>query len=236
MKETNLTIILVALLLVGGFLYYTNMNSEKTTISVTGQSTINAVADEVSIYIGIETLKDTTEESKDANSIISDKVLRSLYFFLDKENVETSSYNIYPEYDYTNNGQKIKGYKTSNILKIKVKDFKKIGRIVDSSISSGATSIQSINFELSDEKQNEIKKEAIAKASEDARVKGESAAQGLNAKLGKIKNVVLNDYNYYPLPYYRMDGDIALEKAVNTEIIPTKLDVNANVNVVFEIK
>ncbi len=242
MKNNSLTIFLVVviILLIGGFIFM-NQGKNKTTITSTGNSVINAVADEVSIYIGIETLKNTAEASKNENAEISDKILKSLQFEnINKDDIETSSYNIYPDYnyDYENGKQTFKGYKTVNILKIKTKDFNKIGKIVDISINSGATTIQSINFELSQDKQNEVKIEAISKASEDAKLKAQATVQGLGAKLGKVKSVDIQDYNYYPIPFFTADveggGDV--RKAVSTEILPSDLDVRATVSVVFEIE
>jgi uncharacterized protein YggE len=237
MKSNSLTIFLVVviLLLVGGFIYM-NQGKNKTTITSTGNSVIESIADQVSVYVGIETLENTAEESKNENAEISDKVLNSLQSQgIKKEEIETSSYNIYPDYNYDNGKQTLKGYKTVNILKIKTKDFTKIGKIVDASINSGATTIQNINFELSQEKQNEIKIEAIAKASEDAKLKAQATVQGLGAKLGKVKSVEIQDYNYYPIPFFAAESGGDVRKVVSTEILPDKLQVSANVNVVFEI-
>ena len=237
MKNTNTILIAVIILLVGGFIFYNNLNKEKTTINVNGESKIEALADQVTVYIGIETLKDTAEESKNENSEITNKVLSALqYQGIKKEDIETNNYNIYPDYNYEDGKQILKGYKTSNSLKIKTKDFSKIGKIVDASINSGANNIQSINFELSQEKQNEVKTQAIGKATEDARLKAEATAKGLNAKLGRVKNVNIQDYNYYPIPIYTLESGADVRKAVATEILPSKLEVNAMVNVVFEIQ
>ena len=71
MKNTNTTLIVIVIILVAGFLYYTNSNKEKTTINVNGQSTIKAEADEVSVYVGIETTEKTSEESKNATKRIA---------------------------------------------------------------------------------------------------------------------------------------------------------------------
>ncbi len=239
MKNTNTILVVIIILLVAGFLYYTNSNTEKTTINVNGQSTIKAEADEVSVYVGIETTESTSEESKNANAEISDSVLAALKLAgIPDTDIETSSYYIYPEYDWSNNKQDLTGYKTSNVLKITTKDFDKVGMIVDSSVNAGATTIQSINFELSQDKQNEVKTEAISKATEDAKAKAEATAQGLNAKLGKVKTVTIQDYNYYPFPIYASaDGGAALDvkRVQETVIQPSSLDVSSTVNVVFEL-
>ena len=239
MKNTNTILVVIIILLVAGFLFYNSSNTEATTINVNGQSTIKAEADEVSVYVGIETTEKTSEESKNANAKISDNVLVVLKTAgIPEGDIETSSYYIYPEYDWSNNKQELVGYRTSNVLKITTKDFDKVGAIVDSSVDAGATTIQSINFELSQDKQNEVKTQAISKATEDAKVKAEATAQGLNAKLGKVKTVTIQDYNYYPFPIYASaEGGAALDvkEVARTAIQPSSLDVSSTVNVVFEI-
>ena len=239
MKNTNTILVVIIILLVAGFLFYNSSNTEATTINVNGQSTIKAEADEVSVYVGIETTEKTSEESKNANAKISDNVLVVLKTAgIPEGDIETSSYYIYPEYDWSNNKQDLTGYRTSNVLKITTKDFDKVGTIVDSSVDAGATTIQSINFELSQDKQNEVKTQAISKATEDAKVKAEATAQGLNARLGKVKTVTIQDYNYYPFPIYASaDGGAALDvkEVARTAIQPSSLDVSSTVNVVFEI-
>src|SRR3989344_3239615 len=231
MKNTNTILVVIIILLVAGFLFYNSSNTEDTTINVNGQSTIKAMADEVSVYVGIE--------SKNANAKLSDNILVALKAAgIPEEDIETNSYYIYPEYDWSNNKQDLVGYKTSNVLKITTKDFDKVGAIVDSSVDAWATTIQSINFELSQDKQNEVKTQAISKATEDAKVKAEATAQGLNAKLGKVKTVTIQDYNYYPFPIYASaDGGAALDvkEVARTAIQPSSLDVSSTVNVVFEI-
>ena len=239
MKNTNTILVVIIILLVAGFLFYNSSNTEATTINVNGQSTIKAEADEVSVYVGIETTEKTSEESKNANAKISDNVLVVLKTAgIPEGDIETSSYYIYPEYDWSNNKQDLVGYRTSNVLKITTKDFDKVGAIVDSSVDAGATTIQSINFELSQDKQNEVKTQAISKATEDAKVKAEATAQGLNARLGKVKTVTIQDYNYYPFPIYASADDGAaldVKEVARTAIQPSSLDVSSTVNVVFEI-
>ena len=239
MKNTIPIVVVIIFLLVAGFLFYNSSNTEATTINVNGQSTIKAGADEVSVYVGIETTEKTSEESKNANAKISDNVLVALKTAgIPEGDIETNSYYIYPEYDWSNNKQDLTGYRISNVLKITTKDFDKVGAIVDSSVDAGATTMQSINFELSQDKQNEVKTQAISKATEDAKVKAEATAQGLNARLGKVKTVTIQDYNYYPFPIYASaEGGAALDikEVARTAIQPSSLDVSSTVNVVFEI-
>jgi len=205
------------------------------TISSSGTATIKSMPDESSVYIAIETSKASAEESKNENSKISDRILNELYSIgIDKKDIETSSYNIYEDFEWSETGKKSLGFKTSNLLRVKVKNFDLIGQVVDATVNAGATGINGINFELSEEKQKEIKKEALEKASQDAREKAEAIAKGLNTKIGKIISVTNVDYGYVPYPLYAKGAGVTLEQAT-TEIMPRELEVTANVNVVFEI-
>jgi len=150
------------------------------------------------------------------------------------------NYNIYEEFDWTDDGRESLGYKATNMLKVKTKDFDLIGKIIDISINAGATNINSVNFELSEEKQAELKREALAKASADARLKAEGMAAGLGAKLGKIMSISDSSYNYRPYPMFDMAETMAageIKSMVEDVVInPRKLEVRANVNVVFALK
>ena len=76
----------------------------------------------------------------------------------------------------------------------------------------------------------------MANATEDAKLKAEAIANGLNAKLGKVISVTENSYNYIPYPLFRGGAVADAEKAVSTSIEPQNLDITATVNVVYQIK
>ncbi len=232
-------IVLAVVVLVVAVMFYGKLSGNDRTLNAQGTATVKSLPDEVSVYVNIETLKDTAEEAKDENSRITENV-QSFLRTAGITNVETMNYNIYEDFDWTDNGRKSRGYKAVNVLKVKTTDFDLVGKIIDISINAGATNIQSVNFELSDSKQAELKKQALAKASEDARLKAESMAAGLGARLGKIKSVSDSSYNYRAYPMLDMAENMAtgaVKSAVEDVIInPRELEVNANVNVVFALK
>lgn len=211
---------------------------DKKTISTSGTATLSVQPDEANVYVAIETLKETAEASKNKNSEITDQVLAALYKInIPRDSIETQYFNIYEDFEWTETGRKSLGFKTVHNLKINTDDFGNVGKIIDAVIGAGATRIDSINFELSDEKQSELKKQVLAQASRDAREKAEAIASGIGAQLGDIRSISDVSYNYVPYPLFRAEmGAAALEKAVSTEISPQKLEVSANVQVVFEIK
>lgn len=103
-------------------------------------------------------------------------ILVGSYFLKEKE---TRTINVSGNYqDWTGNVQKLKGYVVSNYIKITLKEFDKVGKVIDVSVDSGAL-VNYINFELSNEKMNEYKAMALANASQDAKRKAEAIVLGL---------------------------------------------------------
>ena len=97
-----------------------------------------------------------------------------------------------------------------------------------------------INFELSTQKQNEYKAQALEMAGQDARTKAQAIASGLDKRLGKLVSVSTSDFSYQPWNIYsaRADyssGDVAEAKLAATNIQPGSQEVNARINVVYKI-
>jgi len=231
-------ILLVLVLVINGC--NQNSNIERETISATGTAKVNVLPDEVSVHMAIETSANTAKESEQENARISERVRNELFVVgIPASEVQTSNFNVYPEYDYSSEGRKLIGYKTTNSLIIKTFQLIKIGDIIDAGIKGGATNIYNIQYELSEGKKADSKKEALEKASKDAKEKAEAIASGLGVKLGKIVSVSSQDYYYEPRIAYAGARDATLMEAkaqVDTIIIPTELDTTATVVVAFEIE
>ncbi len=235
-KNTLIAVLVIAGLVVGlGYTFLERTTPDEKTVSANGVATIKTMPDLASVNVRIETLMPTAEASKNKNNEISEAVKRALLKIVKEKDIQTEYFNIYEEFDWSEGKQKSKGYKTMNTIKIKVYDFDDVGKVVDAAVDGGANGIDSINFELSDDKKSELKKEVLEKAAKDAREKAEAIASGLNAKLGEIVSVTTSDYDYMPIPIYRAEAGIALEKAV-TDINPRELEVSANVQVTFELE
>ncbi len=239
MQKLNLTAIIVSIIIilgVFGSLSYFFPRQNLRTIESTGIAQFSVSPDEAEVYVQVQTRADTTEAAKNTNAEITNAVFAALEKIkISKDNIETENYNIYPEYDYTTEGQKFKGYAATNSIKITTKDFDNVGKIVDAAVDAGAL-ISYINFDLSLEKQNEYKKTALAKAAQDARSKAEAVAIGSGNKLGKLVSITTSDYNYAPYPIFRAEAGVAFEAAkIATELPSRKLDITASVSARYEI-
>ena len=237
-QNLNLTAIIIAVLLIASFFavfYFYQMEKNKATVTATGNSQMKVAPDQAVVYLLIQTKASSAEQAKDQNAVISDNVLTALIKVgVERKDIETENYNIYPEYNWTSGEQKIIGYTASNNIKVTTEDFNNVGKIVDASVDSGAL-VSYINFELSNDKNNKYKAIVMANASLDAKNKAESIATGLGKRTGGIVSVSTSDYYYQPYPLYRAEGATQDVKSVATNIQPKSLDISATVTVTYQI-
>lgn len=243
-KVTWIIVAAVVVLAVAGLVAYMSVKGPTgPTIASSGIAQVHAVPDLVSVHISIETNGSTTKIANDANAEISDKVITGLIKLgFERKDIATESFNIYPDYDWTNEGQVLKGYKATNsiVVKISADSISKIGSVVDVAADSGAY-ISYIDFELSQAKQNEYKALALKQATEDARIKAESIAIGLNKKLGAVVSVTDSSFDYYPWAVYSK-GEMMTASDANagarsaaTNIVPGEQDISGRVSVVYKL-
>jgi uncharacterized protein YggE len=214
------------------------------TVNVNGEATVSVVPDLLTIHFSVQTNGSTAKEAKDENAKIMDDVITAL---LDegfsRDEIVTSGFNVFEEYDWTDDGRKPAGYKASHNLRIEMPtdDTEKLGTAIDAGIDNGAL-LNYINFELSPELQSEYKSQATVLASQNARQKAEAMAEGLGMKLGKVVSVSDTQFGgYAPFRAYAMEDSAMEAGAIDTKVIasdiqPGDTDVYASVKVVYALK
>ena len=240
-KITLIIISAVIVLGVIGAIVFMNIRQE-TTINAEGIATVKAVPDISSIFISVQTSGNTTKEANDENAEIVDNIITDLVKLgLERKQITTEGFNIFPDYSWEDGKRELKGYKAVHTIVVKVpaSDTSRIGNVIDIAANRGA-GISYINFELSQELQNQYKAEALEKATEDARIKAESIARGLGKDLGKIVSVSSQEFNYYPWPVYRAEvagaDSIQEAKISATNIQPGEQEIRGRVSVVYALK
>ncbi len=232
-----------------GFLIFGNSSEVnpgygKEDLNVQGTSTVEAMPNLVSVNFRAETNASTAQEAKDLNAEIVDELITNLVKIgFERDEIITENFNVHQEYDWTEDeGRVAKGFKATHSIKVElpVERMDDIGEAVDAGVDAGAM-VSYINFELTQESQNEYKAEAMKLAAEDARVKAEAVAEGFDMEVGKLVSVQVNDFGYHPWNVYSSSGDGLMEDAVMaktaaTNIQPGEREVSATVSASFKLK
>ena len=248
-KSIKITLIIAVtvLLAIGiiGFGFYKTANpTSGQVISVDGTSTIKVTPNLVTVHFNIETNGSDAKIAKDANAVILDNLVTSMIKLgFARADIKTEAMNIYPWSDWVNGKTVDKGYKASHqvTLVLNTSDASLISDVIDSGVDAGAL-LSYINFELSNDKQNEYKALALKQAGEDARTKAIAIADGLGLKVSsKPISVTTSSYQYTPWNMYSAGAEMnardnaAGAKLAVSNIVPGEQEVYGNIQVTYKI-
>jgi hypothetical protein len=209
------------------------------TLYVTGSGEIKVNPDTARIMLSVLTQAPTANEAAMKNAAIVEELMKRLEKVdVSKEDVKTTSYNIYPIYYYPKEGPPtISGYSVVNSLEVKVvdKDMNqlglKAGRILDEAVAAGVNQVTGIIFTITDETYKSLKSEALKLALDDASAKAKLMAEALGVKIVGVQTA--SEGSYTPSPIYLKE---ASSPSSGTTILPGQLSVQSTVQVTYIIE
>ncbi len=233
-------ILLLGILALGGYLF---LGGESAVVSAQGTAVIETKPDLISVYFDIEKRNESAEIAQDELEKASDAVLIEMFRLgFDRDDVQLVNYNMYPEYDWSDGRREQLGYVARQQIVVKSDDYTLVPKIVDSGVDAGGY-VTSINFELSEEKQNEYKVQVLEAAGNDAQRKATATASGLGKKLGDLVSVESQDFQYPgPIVYYEKGFAIADAGAAESArsaaiaIAPRDIEVRATILVKYKLQ
>ena len=223
---------------------------QKKVITVSGHGTVDTTPDEAVLRLSVVTQAEDVKNASDENADKMDAVLAALYELGISENdAVTSSYRVRPQYNWRDDEERLIGFQVRNSLVVTVRNIEKVGDVIDAALASGANEIDDVAFTVSDERQAELRDEAIADAARRASVDAASVADAMGVKIVGPVEISTTGSQFSP---YRMHisydggygGMMPTPKAVPTpapmemgagpQIQPGDVTVSAQVTVVYE--
>jgi uncharacterized protein YggE len=166
---------------------------------------------------------------------------------LAKGDVSTGSFTVFPIYDWGDRKRKARAYRVESRVTLRVRDFSRIGTLIDDSVEEGLVDFRSLTYSLADEEA--AKQHAIAEATRRAEARAR-AALGDSRKLGTLRYVSVDVQQ--PIGIVRMEGLIAPEQVMALEMgaarakapevppmpppAPEKIRITATVHCVFQMQ
>jgi uncharacterized protein YggE len=241
-KSAALLALGLCILLSAGTLHAEPETDRGGTISVTGTSSEEYPPDTAEMVLAIETSASTVTFATNRNRTKTEKVLAALDELINREEgdtIKTSTYSLYPEYEYDQltKKNKLKGYKVVNQITIKVKDIENIGKLVDSATSEGANRVHNIRFSLSDD--IDYCKFLLEKATERARSEAEVVAQAFGLNLMGIKDASISCGSETPKSVYRLERMAREEVSRSRAMTPVEagtIRLQGTVKAVFSVE
>jgi uncharacterized protein YggE len=163
---------------------------EPPSITVTGSAAISARPDLAEVTAGVVTQSATAAQALAENSAAMTRVLGAVAGLgIPERDVQTSSVTVSPQRAPPRAGSPqpgaVVGYEVSNQVRVRVRDFSVLGRLLDTVVGQGANALGGIAFAIADP--TALLQQARARAMADAEQKARVYATAAGVKLGRVR-------------------------------------------------
>jgi uncharacterized protein YggE len=232
-------LIILALLLVSSTAsaQITQGASTDAVVVVTGEGVVKATPDRAWVTFAVESRsknpKDAQAQSAKAMTAVQDRLLAA---GLPKDAVRTLSYDLHLESDWVSGKQVPRGYLARNTIEVRLDDISRVGEIIDLAITNGANNVHGVRFDL---KQREsLEREALKRATADARTRADAAAAGIGASIGRVLRIEEPSRGYPVPPPVPMMREMAMQdsRAASTPIVAGEIEIRSTVVLTASMK
>ena len=216
-------------------------DTAKRTITVMADSSSVTVPDKAQINLAVQTEGANAKETQQQNTEAVDQVIAKIRELgVPDKSIKTSGYDMWPRYDYSGNTEKLIGYQVSTSLTVTDRSIDEVGSLISECVAAGVNQVNNISYSCSN--YDEIYNDALTKAVEKAKEKGEVLAKAAGGELGEILSVsegyqnTAYRYNTSYMDAKAMGGyGAAEEAAADVAVMPGEAEITAQVTVVFEL-
>lgn len=226
----------MSLLIIFVLMTSTTFAEEKLpTISVNGEGVVEVSPDRATISIGVVNRDKDSARAQSANAKAASEVIRAVIGLgVDKKNIRTGNYSFRQLFrNDANRNRMFEGYEVNNTVTIIVDDLSLVGKVIDSSLSHGANSIESLEFGIRD--RTALENEALKLAVNNARAKAEVVAASLGKSIVGVRSVSINSGNVSAPRFAKVAMAVNEAADYQTPIESGTLNCSASVHIEFEI-
>lgn len=261
MYSGSLLLIVLSILAIAATVFVAkgNRSYDENTISIKGESEIDAQPDIAVFSFNVTEQAKTTDIAQEAVTEKISKILVSLDAAgVEKEDIKTQSYSITPKYEWVKIQQKQQetsvdgliyypgedkksvqtGFNVSQRVELTVRDLDIVGELLVVLGTEGVQNLNGPNFKIEDPAALEEKVRALA--IKDAKIKAKRLAKDLDVRLGKVVSFNENNGGYVPQKFYGRSlelasFDVAATKA-SPEIPVGENTIRSSVTISYRIK
>ena len=242
MRKTilTLTVLIVTLLALTSCQALQSENKIVPTVSVSASATISVIPDSASFSITAESTEPTTEEARNASSLMTEKAVEILKdeFGITEESFTTDFMQISPYYEWVDGQRTLVGQKATQKLSIVLsgENLSKVGKVYDRLSVLDGISISSVSYSKLDT--TEEVRSVREKAAEEALKKAEAYAKGVGKKVGEVISISDGSGVSYTIVTYNSPKLMMAEASMDyasTTIYQSDVTLSDSVTVLFTL-
>jgi len=201
----------------------------------TGSAEVRAAPDRAVVRLTTEarakTAKDAQQQEAQATTAVRKQLTESR---IPNEAVRTLSYDLQLEFDYVQGKQTPRGYVARHVLEVRVEDLAQLGDIIGKAVDSGTAAVSGIEFDV--KARDDLERQALRKAVEDARARAEVAAAGAGTSVAGVIRIEEQRMFERPRPMAFGRAMAAEAAAVATPVAAGEIEIKATVTLTSALK
>jgi uncharacterized protein YggE len=205
-------------------------------VVVSGEGLVKAAPDLAWAMFGVESRSKNPKEAQMQNAKAMTSVQeRLLAAGIPKDAMKTLGYDLQLESDWVNGRQVPRGYVARNTIEVRLDEIGRVGEVIDIAITNGANSVHGVRFDL--KQRDALEREALKRATADARARAEAAAAGVGASIGRVVRIEEPSRVGTPIPIQAM-REMAVQdsRAVATPVIAGEIEIRSTVVLTASLK
>lgn len=203
----------------------------RAIIMASGTGEVMLPPDRATVSVTVRTIASRADQASSRNLSTTEAVTAALRA-LGPDSLRSTGVWVGPNREYTPDGPKENGFEARRSVSVSTSDLSQVGRIIEAAVGAGATQIENVAYSSS--KQDEARREALARAVDKARTDADAVATAAGGRVGSVILLSTEGANM-PTPMYRVSAlQVEGERSPLPE--PEDLTVSATVQAqwVFE--
>lgn len=208
-----------------------------SVIVTTGEGSVKQAPDRAWVSIAAESRARTAQEAQRLNTEAMTAVVEKIKAAgVPADAIQTTGYNLQPEFDYQNGKQTLRGYVARNQVQVRVDVLAKAGEVITAAVGTGATNVSGVRFDLKDRDTHE--REALRMAVQDARRRADAAARGAGVTIDRVVRIEeQRDMSDGPRPMMMaMGGMLKTDQAAAVPLEAGEIEVRSRVTLTVSIR
>jgi uncharacterized protein YggE len=207
---------------------------DQPVVITSGDGVVQATPDRAWITVSAESRAGSPREAQSRNTAAMKPVLdRIRAAGIPEDAIKTIGYDLQPEWDYSDNRRTLRGYVARNTVDIRIDNVDRVGDLLDTVVTAGATSVENIRFDLKDRER--VEREALRLAVADARARATAAASGAGMSVDRIIRIDEQGVSSPPIPLRREMLQTGVAAAA-PPVAAGSMEVRAHVTVTTVLK
>jgi uncharacterized protein len=227
-----------------GLLTLSSVASAQTTtapgepvVVVTGEGVVKAAPDQAWVTFAVESRSKNPKDAQAQNAKSMTSVQERLVAAgIPKDAIRTLSYDLQLESDWVNGRQVPRGYVARNTIEVRLDDIARVGEAIDVAITNGANSVHGVRFDLKE--RASLERDALKRATADARARAEAAAAGVGATNGRVLRIEEPSRGYPMPPPVPLMREMAAQdaRAAITPVVAGEIEIRSTVVLTASLK